>query len=441
MTDPFPAAIFTRSLGTQNALAVGKRHHRKQRKPTGHELVRYERQRASDGDVPTSIDPDLRISNAAGSHQAAVISQQTLATLAGWLWGAFGRKLGFWRFAKVVLGAALTFTFILASIPILVPTNYSLSIARFADPVSAAFCSVPINHYLCAIICVTPQSPDLYISVCGETSTPQDLSQIMIDVSDQLASSVKSSTYLHPLPRQIRSLRDSVERMSGRFRRQQEKTSFKIPDSDAVLELLEKFISVSQSLPVNFKKYLLELETAVDVFMYHNDKTLQDFRTGVLRRQEGRFPILVYLLGAAAGQHISKALELSLGPSQDEEQLKRRIDNHLNVASSCLKELHKMGEKRLGEVNELLSISRGLRNLLDSAKLSIQQERQKRYNSLDVKVRFVIEYLKSSNSDNFGPIIQGLELVMASEDYFVGDIGQSLTCYSNADFAICYRKK
>lgn len=404
----------------QSALAVVATRDEEDRRLIAGDLKKSVRRRASDGDVPTVVDPDLNTSQAAISErkrQAATIIRRTIDASWAWLWERCVRELGFWWLVKRMLGFIFSTLFTLALIPILVPTKHSALVARFIDPVSVGFCSIPVNHYLCPVICVTPQSANVFTSTCGETSPPQDLCQLMVDTNEQLTLGVNHSSYLHPLPNQLRGLRGAAERMSERLQWQLESTSYKVPKSTSISDRLDHFIVASQRTPSKIKRYLIALDTAIEIFMIHNSYAFEDFKVAVLARQGSRFPWLMSLLGVT-GQNVLKALELQLGPFNNEQELQERINNHLEALSTCLSDLWKLGEELMEKVEKLLSMASGIRNLLESAQSSIQVERQQKYRKLDIKVRFAIAYLYSPEPDELDAIKNGLDLVQESIDFF-----------------------
>ena len=249
------------------------------RKPHVGDFQKYARRRASYGDVPTVVDPDLSSPDIASSErkrQRAPISRRCIEISLLWFWERCIRELDFWWFAKRVVGFIFITLSVLAVIPVLVPTKHAARLARLTDTVSVTFCSIPVNHHMCGIICAAPQAANVFMSVCGETSYPQDICQLMVDTNQRLASSLNSSSYLHPLPHQLRSLKGAAERMSDRFRWHEHHSSFKIPKSSAILDGLEAFILASGTTPWRIETYLFGFDARIEIFM-HNNRYIVEF--------------------------------------------------------------------------------------------------------------------------------------------------------------------
>ena len=174
-TGSLPVTVLTKSVQIQSAVAVNIVHDWEDRKLQVGQLEKYARRRASDGDVPMVVDPGLSSPDIASSErkrQGAPISRRCIEISLLWFWERCIRELGFWWFAKRVVGVMFTTLFVLAVIPVLVPTKHATRIARLTDAVPVTFCSIPVNHHMCSIICAAPQAANVFMSVCDETSHP-----------------------------------------------------------------------------------------------------------------------------------------------------------------------------------------------------------------------------------------------------------------------------
>ena len=121
----------------------------------------------------------------------------------------------------------------------------------------------------------------------------------------------------------------------------------------------------------------------------------------------------MFKLGSA-GQNILEALESRLGLSSNEESLRARVEIHLNEISTNLHNLWELGGELLVRIDKLCDKGVVIGNLLESVQSSIQDERQKQFRVLDIKVRFAIAYLHSPEPDDLETINQALDLVLES---------------------------
>ena len=313
------------------------------------------------------------------------------------------------RLTELVLVSLL----ILILAPLFVSTAWRDAAAHVLNSTFKFICSMSINHYVCLLICILSSSSALYLSHCDESMFSQTFNDMWINVNDNFTHSVDASIHLHLISLRLLSYRERLHLLSSRYEREFVKTISTNNHLEIIMSIIEQFVDIFEETDSWFNNFLIELNSAVELFVHHNTYSLDFYRKSVSKTQSKKFSTFVMI-----SSNLSQ-LMLTWDRIRPQTSIEKRLldllKSQIEIIEKFLFQLIALSERLVNVFFEMHAAMLRLKSLLSTEERTLIESKLIKLRILPLFVRDAMK-MRASKPDDMNTLNVIYDLLLKTND-------------------------